>query len=239
MCHQLAEEISSIPPPEEQHRGSDHGGKKDLRFIKSGVYHRRQDPRYRLYKGAPETVHCMVHRYKNLGRYTLKRIQELYYVWIRSPDGWSLKIVENKQDKTLWDLKMRTDRRLLVNLSDTRLVDKEQKMAVAIDVAIRADSEIRQKEQKKTDKYQQLATRTDVDRVLIEANPRPLSRWVQSWDQLRYRLQVSAEEPSLKRASVPANQWDFFFFKEKWKAKKKQPKQICLNSCQKTKKQKY
>lgn len=70
---------------------------------------------------------------------------------------------------------MRTDRRLLVNLSDTRLVDKEQKMAVAIDVAIRADSEIRQ-EQKKTDKYQQLATRTDVDRVLIEANPRPLSR---------------------------------------------------------------
>lgn len=71
---------------------------------------------------------------------------------------------------------MRTDRRLLVNLSDTRLVDKEQKMAVAIDVAIRADSEIRQKEQKKTDKYQQLVTRTDVDRVLIEANPRPLSR---------------------------------------------------------------
>lgn len=58
---------------------------------------------------------------------------------------------------------MHTDRRLLANLSDTLLVDKEQKMAVAIDVAIRADSEIRQKEQKKTDKYQRLATRTDVD----------------------------------------------------------------------------
>lgn len=113
---------------------------------------------------------------RSLGHYTLKGIQELYYVWIRSPDGRSLKIVENKQDKTLWDLKMRTDRRLLANLSDTMLVDKEQKTAVAIDVAIRADSEIRQKEQKKTDKYQQLATRTDVDRVLIEANPRPLSR---------------------------------------------------------------
>lgn len=113
---------------------------------------------------------------RSLGHYTLKGIQELYYVWIRSPDGRSLKIVENKQDKTLWDLKMRTDRRLLANLSDTMLVDKKQKTAVAIDVAIRADSEIRQKEQKKTDKYQQLATRTDVDRVLIEANPRPLSR---------------------------------------------------------------
>lgn len=53
----------------------------------------------------------------------------------------SLKIVENKQDK---DLKIHTDRRLLANLSDTMLVDKEQKMAVAIDVAIRADSEITQ-----------------------------------------------------------------------------------------------
>lgn len=87
------------------------------------------------------------------------------------PKSWCsppLEVFENNGHKIRWDFKFHIEKPLLANQSDTAVADKEQKMAVVIDVAIKADSKIRQKEQKKIDKYQQQAT-GNVGPVLIEA----------------------------------------------------------------------
>ena len=39
-----------------QHRGTDHG---NTRSKEAGVYHTREDPRYRLCKNTPETLQCI------------------------------------------------------------------------------------------------------------------------------------------------------------------------------------
>ncbi|KAF7664173.1 hypothetical protein LDENG_00185720 [Lucifuga dentata] len=66
------------------------------------------------------------------------------------------KVVENGRARVLWDFKFQTDKQVLANQPDTVVVDKEQKRAIVIDVAVPADSNIRKKEHEKIEKYQGL-----------------------------------------------------------------------------------
>ncbi|KAF7666275.1 hypothetical protein LDENG_00113730, partial [Lucifuga dentata] len=66
------------------------------------------------------------------------------------------KVAENNRAKVPWDFKFQTDKQLLANQPDVVVVDKEQKRAVVIDVAVPADSNIRKKEHEKIEKYQGL-----------------------------------------------------------------------------------
>ncbi|XP_068190807.1 uncharacterized protein [Antennarius striatus] len=66
------------------------------------------------------------------------------------------KVVENGKAKILWDFSFQTDKQLLANKPDIVVMDKEQKRAVVIDVAIPADANIRKKEHEKIEKYQGL-----------------------------------------------------------------------------------
>ena len=66
------------------------------------------------------------------------------------------KVAENNRAKVLWDFSFQTDKQVLANQPDIVVVDKEQKKAVVIDVAIPADANIRKKEHEKVEKYQGL-----------------------------------------------------------------------------------
>ncbi|TWW64336.1 hypothetical protein D4764_03G0013440 [Takifugu flavidus] len=66
------------------------------------------------------------------------------------------KVLENKQAKMLWDFQIQTDKMVVANQPDIVVVDKPQNTVVVIDVAIPSDSNIRKKEHKKLEKYQEL-----------------------------------------------------------------------------------
>ena len=53
------------------------------------------------------------------------------------------KVVENDWARILWDLQIQTDKLVLANQPDIMLIEKEQRKAVLIDVAIPCDSNIR------------------------------------------------------------------------------------------------
>ena len=56
----------------------------------------------------------------------------------------------------LWDFQIQTDKLVMANQPDIVLINKQQKKAVVIDVAIPSDSNIRKKEHEKLKKYQGL-----------------------------------------------------------------------------------
>ncbi|KAF7648062.1 hypothetical protein LDENG_00162600 [Lucifuga dentata] len=136
------------------------------RSIEAGVYHSRQDPRCRQCKDAPETVQHIVAGCKMLaGTAYTERHSGIVYRNICAVYGlevpkskWETppKVVENSRAKVLWDFKFQTDKQLLANQPDMVVVDKEQKRAIVIDVAVPADSNISKKEHEKTEKYQGL-----------------------------------------------------------------------------------
>ncbi|KAK7922439.1 hypothetical protein WMY93_009341 [Mugilogobius chulae] len=66
------------------------------------------------------------------------------------------KVVENDRAKILWDFQIQTDRMVMANQPDIVVVDKEQRRAVVVDVAIPSDGNIRRKEHEKLEKYQGL-----------------------------------------------------------------------------------
>ncbi|KAF7661452.1 hypothetical protein LDENG_00261530 [Lucifuga dentata] len=70
------------------------------------------------------------------------------------------KVIENGRAKILWDFKFQTDKQVQTNLPDM-VVNKEQKRAVVIDVAILSDGNIREKEHEKREKYQGLKEELD------------------------------------------------------------------------------
>ncbi|KAF7670308.1 hypothetical protein LDENG_00271880, partial [Lucifuga dentata] len=137
------------------------------RSIEAGVYHSRQDPQ--LCKDAPETVQHILAGCKMLaGTAYTERHNKVAGIVYRSicaeyrlevpKSKWETppKVVENSRAKVLWDFKFQTDKQLLANQLDMVVVDKEQKRAVVIDVAVPADSNIWKKEHEKSEKYQGL-----------------------------------------------------------------------------------
>lgn len=65
------------------------------------------------------------------------------------------KAVEDNRAKILWDFQLQMDRLVLANQVDIAVVDKDQKIAMLIDVAMLSDSNTRKK-YKKLEKYQSL-----------------------------------------------------------------------------------
>lgn len=59
------------------------------------------------------------------------------------------KVLGNDQAKILWEFQVQADEMLMVSQPDN-VVDKQQKKAVAIDVAIPSDTEIKKKEHENT-----------------------------------------------------------------------------------------
>ena len=61
------------------------------------------------------------------------------------------KVVENEPGKILWDFQIQTDRKVMANQPDIMVVDKEQRKAVVVDVAVPSDGNIRRKKHEKLD----------------------------------------------------------------------------------------
>ncbi|KAK7929498.1 hypothetical protein WMY93_005893 [Mugilogobius chulae] len=79
-------------------------------------------------------------------------------------NGWSfVNVVENDRAKILWDFQIQTDRMVMANQPDIVVVDKEQRRAVVVDVAIPSDGNIRRKEHEKLERYQGL--REELEKV--------------------------------------------------------------------------
>ena len=66
------------------------------------------------------------------------------------------KVIEKDQEKILWDFQIKTDKILVANQLDIVVVDKQEKKAVVVGVAISSDSNIRKEEHEKLKKYQDL-----------------------------------------------------------------------------------
>ncbi|XP_078022977.1 uncharacterized protein LOC144462717 [Epinephelus lanceolatus] len=139
------------------------------RAIEARVYHSRSDQRCRLCKDAPETVQHIVagckmqagsaymERHNQVAGIVYRNICTQYELEVpKSRCDTPPNVVENYRAKILWDFSFQTDKQMLANQPDIVVVEKHQKKAVVVDVAIPADSNIRKKEHKKVEKYQEL-----------------------------------------------------------------------------------
>ena len=66
-------------------------------------------------------------------------------------------VLENDDYKLLWDFSMRTDHEIRARRPDLVIIDKKDKSFQIIDVAIPEDGRVREKEDEKVEKYQDLA----------------------------------------------------------------------------------
>ncbi|KAK7895269.1 hypothetical protein WMY93_020594 [Mugilogobius chulae] len=139
------------------------------RAIEAQIYHTRQDPRCRLCKEAPETVQHITAGCKMLaGKAYMERHNQVAGIVYRNicaeygletpSSKWETppKVVENDRAKILWDFQIQTDRMVMNQPDIVVVVDKEQRRAVVVDVAIPSDGNIRRKEHEKLEKYQGL-----------------------------------------------------------------------------------
>ncbi len=66
------------------------------------------------------------------------------------------KVVENDRARILLDFQIQTDKMVIANQPDIVVVDKQQKKAAVINVAIPSDSNIRKKEHEKLEKLEDI-----------------------------------------------------------------------------------
>ena len=66
-------------------------------------------------------------------------------------------MLENEDYKLLWDFSLRTDHEIAARRQDLVIIDKRDKSCQIIDVAIPEDNGVREKEDEKVEKYQDLA----------------------------------------------------------------------------------
>ncbi|KAM9816571.1 carbohydrate sulfotransferase 6 isoform X4 [Syngnathus typhle] len=141
----------------------------NTRAIEAKIYHTRQDPRCRLCKEAPETVQHITAGCKMLaGKANMERHNQVAGIVYRNicaeygleapSSKWEAppKVAENGRAKILWDFQIQTDKMVMANQPDIVVVDKQQKKAVVVDIAIPSDGNIRKKELEKLEKYQGL-----------------------------------------------------------------------------------
>ena len=141
----------------------------NTRAIEAQIYHTRQDPRCRLCKEAPETIQHITAGCKMLaGKAYMERHNQVAGIVYRNicveygletpRSKWETppKVIENDRAKILWDFQIQTDRMVMANQPDIVVIDKEQRKAVVVDIAIPSDCNIRKKEHEKVEKYQGL-----------------------------------------------------------------------------------
>ena len=66
-------------------------------------------------------------------------------------------VTETESVKILWDMNIQTDHVIEHRQPDIIVVDKDNKRALLIDIAVPADARVEEKEQEKMDRYQDLA----------------------------------------------------------------------------------
>ncbi|XP_051931065.1 uncharacterized protein LOC127607055 [Hippocampus zosterae] len=139
------------------------------RAIEAQIYHTRQDPRCRLCKEAPETIQHITAGCKMLaGKAYMERHNQVAGIVYRNicaeygletpRSKWETppKVVENDRAKILWDFQIQTDKMVMANQPDIVIIDKGQRKAVVVDIAVPSDGNIRKKEHEKLEKYQGL-----------------------------------------------------------------------------------
>ncbi|XP_024121103.1 uncharacterized protein LOC112142083 [Oryzias melastigma] len=134
--------------------------------IEAQIYHTRQDPRCRLCK--EETIQHIPAGWKMLaGKANMENhnqvagiiYRNMYRIWTGNPKvKWETpqKVLENERAKILMDFQIQTDRMVMENQPDIVVVDKEQRKAVVVDVAVPSHGNIKKKEHEKLEKYQGL-----------------------------------------------------------------------------------
>ena len=131
------------------------------RQLQTEIYYTKDDPRCRLCKDAPETIQHIISGCKQLaGNAYTERHNHVTGVVYRSlcdeyglnkPQHWweaPGKVNENDRAKILWDFYIRTDKHVLANQPDIVVVDKENKRATIIDIAVPNDYNIACKKRK-------------------------------------------------------------------------------------------
>ena len=66
-------------------------------------------------------------------------------------------VVENNESKVLWDFTIQTDKEIMAVRSDIVFINKKDKIALLIDIAVPRDDNIVDKRIEKVEKYQNLA----------------------------------------------------------------------------------
>jgi len=101
------------------------------------------------YKGRHDRVATSLH-WSLCGQLGFSRAERWY-------DHRAEKVLENETHKLLWDFDIKTDKVISARRPDLLLVDKANRTAVIVDVAVPGDSRVKAKEEEKKDKYQDLA----------------------------------------------------------------------------------
>ena len=139
--------------------------------IKARIDKSREDAKCRMCSEKDETIHHIVSGCSNLAQKEYKRRHDcvaraLHWDILRQrgfemSDKWYQhepeSVVENERFKVLWDFTVQTDLEIHARRPDIIIVDKNLNETIIIDVAIPVDVNIRNKEQEKIIKYQDLA----------------------------------------------------------------------------------
>ena len=141
------------------------------RYIEKNIYHTRKDDTCRLCNEYKETIHHIVggcpiyantiylRRHNNVAKYIYNKICEesglpsMNQLYDVEPHP----VVENNESKVLWDLRIQTDKEITAVRPDIVFMNKKDKIALLIDIAVPRDDNIVDKRIEKVEKYQTLA----------------------------------------------------------------------------------
>ncbi|KAJ8040969.1 hypothetical protein HOLleu_15434 [Holothuria leucospilota] len=149
----------------------------NTKYHKTKILRVSTDPKCRMCKLSDETISHITSACQNLaGTLYLKRHNDLAsaihrkvcqnYDFHVEPVPWQHKpnlVEENDKAKILWDFEIRTDRVMTARRPDLVIIDKGNKIATIVDVAVPSDTNIERKEREKIEKYQDL--RLEVQRM--------------------------------------------------------------------------
>ena len=113
---------------------------------------------------------------------------------------------ENKDYKILWDFSIQTDHVIEARIPDLVLVDKRERSCEMIDFAVPGDSRIEEKEEDKTEKYQDLGRELQkIWNVKVKIIPLVVSPLGAMPKQFRNRLKqigITARAAQVQKAAV-------------------------------------
>ena len=141
------------------------------RYIEKNIYHTRADDTCRLCNEYKEMKHHIVsgcpiyantiylRRHNNVAKYIYNKICEEN--GLPSMNQWydvePKPVVENNESKVLWDFTIQTDKEITAVRPDIVFMNKKDKIALLIDIAVPRDDNIVDKRIEKIEKYQSLA----------------------------------------------------------------------------------
>ena len=131
----------------------------------------QNDPKCRICKQSNETISHIVSSCSKLAQKEYKRrhdnVATAIHWDLSGKCGFERKerwyenvpesVLENEDYKLLWDFSVRTDHEIGARRPDLVIIDKRDKSCQIIDVAIPEDNGVREKEDEKVEKYQDLA----------------------------------------------------------------------------------